>query len=109
MNKVVYKIKTIEKAVYFVKFLEAAEKEGSFVKTPFTKKNSVWFTHHLTVMLSQMWMTGESIVEYEESLDNLIKQAVWFGLRGMGMKDEAIETHYNPEALEMMAKSAVSD
>ena len=33
----------------------------------------------------------------------LIEQAVWFSLRGMGVRDEAIKRYYNPEALTILA------
>jgi hypothetical protein len=33
----------------------------------------------------------------------LIEYTVWFALRGIGMKDEAIRRYYNPKALALLA------
>ena len=39
------------------------------------------------------------IFDYGVPREKLIEQAVWFTLRGMGVKQEAIERYYNPEGL----------
>jgi AcrR family transcriptional regulator len=61
------------------------------------------FTHHLakTIMLSLIPSTP--VVDYGMPSELLIEQAVWFSLRGMGVKDEAIKRYYNPEALAILA------
>jgi AcrR family transcriptional regulator len=60
------------------------------------------FTHHLakTIMLSLIPATP--VVDYGMPCEPLIEQAVWFSLRGMGVKDEAIRRDYNPEALAIL-------
>jgi hypothetical protein len=39
------------------------------------------------------------VVNYQVPQNELVEQAVWFGLRGMGLKDKVIARHYNPKAL----------
>ena len=39
------------------------------------------------------------VVDYKASRAKLVEHAVWFALRGMGLKEEAIRRHYNPKAL----------
>ena len=43
------------------------------------------------------------IVDYKVSRDELIEQAAWFMLRGMGLQDEASRRFYNPQALALLA------
>jgi len=38
-------------------------------------------------------------VDYGVGPDKLVEQIVWFALRGLGLKDEAIRRDYNPRAL----------
>jgi hypothetical protein len=39
------------------------------------------------------------VVDYGMPRDQLVEQAVWFTLRGLGLKEEAIQRYYNPKAL----------
>jgi hypothetical protein len=32
----------------------------------------------------------------------LLRQSVWFSLRGMGVTDRAIQTYFNPKALALL-------
>jgi hypothetical protein len=34
--------------------------------------------------------------------EKLVEQVVWFTLRGLGVRDEAIKRYYNPEALRVL-------
>jgi AcrR family transcriptional regulator len=58
-----------------------------------------WFTHHLAEGLMLHLLPASAVVDYGLARDKLVEQAVWFALRGMGLKDEAIERYYNPKAL----------
>ncbi len=80
--------------------LGAAEAAGDAPAFPSSPSLGGVFTHHLakTIMLTpdpghRRWSITSCPCE------PLIEQAVWFSLRGMGVKDEAIKRHYNPEAL----------
>jgi hypothetical protein len=82
---------------------EAAVASGDAVRGPVLPHLGGIFTHHLakTIMLSLIPATP--VVDYGVSREPLIEQAVWFSLRGMGVKDEAIKRFYNPEALAIVA------
>jgi AcrR family transcriptional regulator len=75
--------------------LEATFAAGDAIRGPV-------FTFHLakTIMLSLIPATP--VVDYGVPCEPLIEQAVWFSLRGMGVKDEAIRRYYNPEALAIL-------
>ena len=60
---------------------------------------SGWFTHHLAAMIMLHLLPATSVVKYAIPEHELVEQAVWFGLRGMGLKEKAIRRYYNPKAL----------
>jgi AcrR family transcriptional regulator len=62
-----------------------------------------WFCHHVAVGLKYYLSHEEPIVDYKVPRAKLVEQAVWFTLRGMGLKDEAIKRYYNPKALALFS------
>jgi hypothetical protein len=58
-----------------------------------------WFAQHLAAMIMNNLRPAKPVVDYGVSRDKLVEQAVWFTLRGMGLKEEAIKRYYNPRAL----------
>lgn len=79
--------------------LDAAEKAGDMVKTPVSKENRVRFAHHIASMTAIMHLPEKAVIDYQASREEVLHQAIWFVLRGMGLKEEAIAKHYNPKAL----------
>lgn len=63
----------------------------------------VWFTHHLAAMVLLHLLPKKPIVDYGMSREQLVREAVPFLLRGMGLTDEAIAKHYDPETIESLA------
>ena len=53
-----------------------------------------------TIMVSLL--PAIPIVDYGMPREKLVEQVVWFTLRGLGVRDEAIERYYNPEALTVL-------
>jgi AcrR family transcriptional regulator len=58
-----------------------------------------WFTHHLAATLLLYSLPATPVVDYGVPRDKLVEQAVWFALRGLGLKEEAIKRYYNSKAL----------
>jgi AcrR family transcriptional regulator len=83
--------------------LKAAVAAGDAVEGPVRPRLRGWFTHHLAVMLMIHLLPATPVVDYGVSRDKLVEQAVWFALRGMGLKDEAIQRNYNAKALALFA------
>ena len=77
----------------------AAVAAGDAVDGPILPRLRGWFTHNLAAMILFHLLPATPVVEYGVSRDALVEQAVWFALRGIGLKDEAIRRHYNPGAL----------
>jgi hypothetical protein len=84
--------------------LKAAVAAGDAVNGPVRARLKAWFTHHLAVLLMIYNLPATPVVDYGVRRDKLVEQAVWFSLRGMGLKDDVIERHYNPKALELFAE-----
>jgi len=41
-------------------------------------------------------------VNYKVSKEELVSQATWFGLLGIGLKEEAVRRYYSPKALQLL-------
>ena len=79
--------------------LTAATTAGEAVPSPVSKRNRAFFTHHIGAWLALVHLPGKPTMDYKVSREELLDQAVAFALRGMGLTDKAIATHYNPKAL----------
>jgi AcrR family transcriptional regulator len=79
--------------------IKAAIAAGDAVDGPVAPSLRGWFAHHLAATLMIHLRPARPVVDYGVSREKLVEQAVWFTLRGMGLKDEAIKRHYNPKAL----------
>ena len=61
-----------------------------------------WFAYNLAAMASFQSTPNPPIVNFRASRGRLVGQVVWFALRGLGLKEEAIKRHYHPEALSVL-------
>jgi AcrR family transcriptional regulator len=82
--------------------LVAAIAEGDAVAGPVSGHLAGWLTQHLGCMVMMLLLPEKPAVDYGMSRRKLVEHVVWFALRGMGVKDEAIRSHYNPRALELI-------
>jgi AcrR family transcriptional regulator len=82
--------------------LKAAAAAGEAVNRPAPPNLRGWFAHHLAVMLMNHLLPAQPIADYGVSREKLAEQAAWFTLRGMGLKEEAIQRYYNPRALALL-------
>jgi AcrR family transcriptional regulator len=84
--------------------IQAAVAAGEAVKGPVSPNLLGWFTHHMAAMLTMNLLPAEPVVDYGAPREKLAEQAVWFALRGMGLKEEAIRRYYNPKALALLSE-----
>jgi AcrR family transcriptional regulator len=82
--------------------LEAAVAAGDAAGGPVRPALGAWFAHHLAGMIRVHLRPARPVVDYAVSREKLIEQAVWFILRGLGLKEEAIGRLYNPGALALL-------
>jgi AcrR family transcriptional regulator len=83
--------------------IKAAMAVGDAVNEPVLPSLRGWFAHHLAVMIMHNSLPAKPVVDYGASREKLVEQAVWFALRGMGLKEEVIQRYYNPKALGLFA------
>lgn len=79
--------------------LDAAIAAGEAVPSPISDGNRARFAHHLGAWLALVYLPETPAIDYKVSRDELLAQAIWFSLRGMGITDKAIATHFDPQAL----------
>jgi len=80
--------------------MEAAIRSGDMVRGPVSMQNLLLFTHHVATMVATMHLPKKPVVDYQAKPEEILRQAVWFALRGVGMKDEAIKRYYHHQALD---------
>jgi AcrR family transcriptional regulator len=83
----------------FLECLEAADAAGDLVSRPRHPELTVWLCHHLPVMVSCFALPRNPVVDYGVGEDAVIEEATRFVLRGLGLRDEAIRRHFDPEGL----------
>ena len=84
--------------------IQAAVAAGEAIDGPVAPGLRGWFAQHLAETLASYLLPATPVIKYGARPDQLIEQAVWFALRGMGLKEEAIRRHYNPRALALFEK-----
>ena len=84
--------------------IEQAKKSGDMLEDWIDTPCRYWFAHHVAVALGLLDLPSKPTIDYGAPRQKVLEQAVRFSLRGMGITDEAIATHYNPEMLELFAK-----
>lgn len=82
--------------------LRAAIAAGEAVASPVQPRLASWFFEHVVVMIRIRLRPATPVLDYGLSRKELVEQAVWFALRGMGLTDEAIRRWYNPRALRLL-------
>jgi AcrR family transcriptional regulator len=83
--------------------LKAAVAAGDAVAEPVRPQLAAWLGQHLAAIIKINMLPETPVVDYGLARDKLVQQMVWFILRGMGLKEEAIKRHYNAEALALFA------
>ncbi len=83
--------------------VRAAVAAGDASDGPVLPSLGGWFIHNLVALVRLHLLPEKPVVDYGVPRDKLVEQAVWFSLRGLGLKDQAIRRYYNPKALALFA------
>ncbi|HVC92904.1 MAG TPA: helix-turn-helix domain-containing protein [Pirellulales bacterium] len=84
--------------------LQAAVAAGDAYDGPVQPSLGCWLTHHLAMMIKAYKLPTTPVMDYKLPGEKVVEQTVWYTLRGMGLKDEAIRRYYNPRALALFAE-----
>jgi AcrR family transcriptional regulator len=84
--------------------VEAAVAAGDAADGPVRAELGGWFVHHIAALVRLHLLPETPVVDYGMSREQLVEQVVWFALRGLGLKDQAIRRFYNPRALALFGK-----
>jgi TetR/AcrR family transcriptional regulator, transcriptional repressor of aconitase len=90
----------------FTASLDAARAAGDLMGEASVAANSFWFSHHVAAMVAFVLLPGRAAIAYQRTLEALAEEASWFILRGIGMRDAAIEAalaSYSENPLELAA------
>src|SRR5215471_13789215 len=74
----------------FAASIEAATAAGDLKPGSIASANRFWFGHHVAAMVAFVFLPGPTSIPYKGVPADLVDEACWFILRGIGMKDTAI-------------------
>lgn len=93
----------------FADCLEAARAAGDVEDGAHAGKAELWFVHHLANTLHLVSLSGGSVVDYGLSREELTASSILFLLRGLGLKEAAIDRHYDPGKLNAVIAHTIKD
>ena len=82
----------------FEECVKVAAEAGDLVRPTVSGRIAGWFVHDLAVMVMIQLLRDPPVADYGATRSELIDYAVRFMLQGIGLSDEAIERHFNPQA-----------
>ena len=77
--------------------IKAANRAGDMLDRPVQANLAGWMVHQLITGIMLHILPREAVIDYGVSHEELVKQVVWFCLRGMGLKEEVIRRCYKSE------------
>jgi AcrR family transcriptional regulator len=83
--------------------LHAAAKAGEMHQLPMRRNLRVWLVQHVAFSLMLHLQPKVPAIDYKVSKEELVSQATWFALLGIGLKQDAVRRYYCPKALHLLA------
>ncbi|MBL7238536.1 MAG: hypothetical protein JJK57_18640 [Komagataeibacter hansenii] len=93
----------------FERSFRAAQDAGDVEDGVQTGSAKIWFVHHVANTLHLISLPDITVVEYGVTREKLIENTVRFLLRGIGLRNTAINRHYDPEKLRTIFASMDQD
>jgi AcrR family transcriptional regulator len=79
----------------FEKSLKRAAAAGDLCECPGNPDLCAWFVYHIAFGLMLHFFPNIAAIDYKVPQHTLIQEAVYFALRGIGLREELIKRHYN--------------
>ncbi len=89
----------------FEECVKAAEEAGDLARKTIPGRIAGWFVHDLAVMVMIQLLRDPPVADYGAARHELIEYAVRFVLHGIGLSEEAIGRHFNPQAFALFSPS----
>ncbi len=70
--------------------MHAAAKAGEMHEVPIRRDLCVWFVQHVAFSLMLHLRPKMPAIDYKVSREELVSQATWFALLGIGVKEDAV-------------------
>ncbi len=86
----------------FEECVQAADAAGDLERRTVPGRIAGWFVHDLSVMVMLQLLREPPVADYGASRSELIEYAVRFVLHGIGLSEDAIARHFNPEAFALI-------
>jgi AcrR family transcriptional regulator len=83
--------------------LHAATKAGEMHEAPIRRHLCVWLVQHVAFSLMLHLQPKVPAIDYKVSKEELVSQATWFALLGVGVKQDAVRRYYHPKVLHLLA------
>jgi AcrR family transcriptional regulator len=83
--------------------LHAATKAGEMHEAPIRRNLCVWLVQHVAFSLMLHLQPKVPAIDYKVSKEELVSQATWFALLGVGVKQDAVRRYYHPKVLHLLA------
>lgn len=87
-----------ELSPYVLESLAAARKSGDIQSDASEDTSGLWWLQHLALSMRLMSLPEKPVVRYGGSRKQAVEKAVRFALRGLGLRQEAIDRLYRPGA-----------
>lgn len=82
---------------FLLECVEAADQAGHLYADEMCPVQKIWFVEHIAVALNLFSMPQEPVIDYHASATKVARNATFFALRGIGLKEEVIQQLYKPE------------
>ncbi len=79
------------------KNIQAAVASGDIVDSPVPLHLRAWFADRLTFILMADLLPPTPVIDYGIARKELVREIVWFLLRGIGLKEEVIRRYYTED------------
>jgi AcrR family transcriptional regulator len=79
--------------------IEAASAAGDMVDGPVPASLGGWCSHQLIAGIMMHFLPSDPVIDYGIPREDLMKQVIWFCLRGIGMKEEAIRRSFEANGI----------
>jgi AcrR family transcriptional regulator len=83
--------------------LHAAARAGEMHDVPIRRNLCVWLVQHVAFSLMLHLQPKIPAIDYKVPREELVAQATWFALLGIGVKQRVARRYYSPKALHLLA------